>query len=459
MADSSNIDEFVIAVRLETDKIQQDFSKLSNEMKKSADGIKGKFDKIFSPNQLQKDLSKNTELIKTATLNIGKILTGGLGTIGATLGTKFALDFIKNMTSQAHGTELIAKAYGTSPKQVQLLQEVYKRLGGTAENASGVIAQFASRLRSGTVDPAQQSALSELGIKTDKANRDPVNTILEALQKIGSGGYTAVQRGSLVQRLGLGTEGMAAVNDPKSFQGYIKKVQKDLLNNTDNSQLAQLDKRFQDLGERWNKIQMTVLTGIVPSLEKLTDVVEAILHPLDTAKAINKSIKVTKGDGFTSRIDKFGSQSPLDMAKSFKPLFESSSYGAGKKKSLQPKIDDSFFKEYNTKDINSDVMVPPIMVSPNYFQNQQKKSKQYQSHETPNPTNMNNQVYLDKVKRGGFIMEKSIANKHTAINHHNQVSYNMDNIHLHEVSSPRQFINEMDMLRNTAFNSGRNQIA
>ncbi len=463
MADNSNIDEFVIAVRLETDKLQQDFSKLSGNIKKSADEIKDKFDSTFSPDRLNRNLVKNTDLIKTATLNIAKILTGGLGTLGGILGTKFGIDFIKNMTSQAHGTELISKAFDTSPKQIQLLQEVYKRFGGTAENATGDIAQFASRLRSGQQDPALMSVLHELGIKTNKGTKDPVATILEILQKIGTGGYTPVQRSSLIQRAGFGAEGLAAVNDPNSFQKYIQKVQKDLLDNTDTAQLAELDRRFQDIGERWRKIQTTLLADIVPAIEVMTTLIEKLLHPIDSFKEnnqrrktlINKELNHTEtreqqikqfqtGENYTPK-NLWNDVKKFITPNQKKPITQ-----------IQPKVEKIDFE-------SADEMVPPIIIAPDNFK-QRKKSTAGQIRPifrkyNDNQNIIQNQMHLDKIKQGGFSMNNSIPTKHTAINHHNQTSYNMDNVHLHGVNNPRQFVREIDMLRNTAFASGRNQIA
>lgn len=499
MADNSTLDEFVISVKLKTDKLDQDFSKLSGSFDKLSKNIKDKFDKAFDPNTLKKNLDKNIDTIKLATINISKILTGGLATLGGFLGTKFAIDFVKNATANANHTQLLSKAFNVRPQQLQLLQEVYKRAGGSAGDASQVVAQLYQRLTSGQPDVGIASAFHQLGIKVTPGHINPVQLITQALQSLSSGKFNEVQRGSIVNRLGLGTEGLALANSPGDLQKYISEAQKDLVSDKSINQLADLDRKFQDLGERWNKIQNVLLTKIEPALETFTGWVEKILNiqPANIAKdGVNaiknngllskyttnadktisdwtsSNIKAQKGKGFLndlgdawnyvknsiSKVETSGGL-PKQIAKA-ESLGAYGTYGLRLSTAKDQLRYEKKFKEADSltaNDLTANNNQLANKLAGDYF-NRLNKSygtenaiKRY--HGSTNKAE--NQEYLNKVI-GHQIQPLQPQVQSNAVATHHNTSYNIGDLHMHGVNDRKSLIDELHSSTNTAFSFAGN---
>ncbi len=495
MADNNKVDEFIIAVKLETDQLKQDFSKLNANFDKMGKDVKDKFDKIFSPNDLKKNLSKNEDLLKTYTLSFSKILTGGMIGLGTTLGVGFALDFIKGMTSQAHGMQTMSQAFGTTPRNLQLLQEVYKRAGDTPETANNQVAGLYQRLTdvSNPQGVAKLSrVLSGLGVSTQEVMSDPSTAILKILKKI-SQFKTPQERSTYLGLTGLTSLGtQALVNNPRNIGKYTKEVQGDLVSNEDITKQAELDKRFQDLGERWRKIQTTLLDDIIPGLEGLTNIVDKLLHPLDTiGKASahganfmpniagimpvlnqnNVGIHTTPMPTLNSIWDKIKSGIAFAETSGGLPsqVRKADAMGAYGKYGLTLKTArEQLASEHNpmANTITADKLRANNYqladeIAGRYFNRLNKAYgtegaiKRYRG----SNNNFTNEMYLQKVKQNSVSMQQSVPAQHSAINHNTSTSYNIDNIHLPNVNNPQQFVSELNMLQTTAFNSGRNQLA
>jgi hypothetical protein len=452
---NDNFDEFVIQIKLETDKIRGDLNNLSKELSKSAETISDKFSNAFNSNKLQRDLAKNTDLIKTATLNITRILTGGLTGLGGILGANFAIDFVKNMTSQAHTMEGAADAYNTNPKKLQLLQEVYKRFGGTPEEANSQVAQLYQRLNTYPIDPSLAQGVTALNINTK--GKDTVDIILEALKKIGNGGYDSGQRQTLLNGFGLASlPGNAAVNKPNQLTENIQRAQADLIPDDQRKQLAELDKRFQHVAESWKRIQANILTDIMPAIELFTAITEKITKIFSSDN--NKSkYNLDSIDGVNSpRKSNAEIEKIVNNLKKSKNQFQNND-------SIDAFIHDFIHSEdsinnqknniENNTDNNENKMVPALKPIPEDKLLSEPpiilRERKMEDH----------QKYMDKIQQSRFSMPNSINNTHSAINHNQQTSYNIDNIHLPSVTNPTQFATEMEMLRNVGYSSGRNQLA
>lgn len=510
---SEKVDSFAIEVKLQTDVLNKDFKRLQDNFKNLSDTVKKRFDDTFSPKDLQRNLTKNEDVLKTFIPRFSNILTTGLVGLGAELGVKFAIDFVKGLTSQAHGMQAISEAFHTTPRNLQRMQEIYKRFGGTPEEATTDIAQLYKRAASGMPDQALDSALSQLGMTRREIMQDPSNAVFKLLQKIGAaqGGTpegTQVLRRNYVGRLGFGDRALQAANQPRALSRYNREVERDLVSNEDIAKQAELDKRFQDLGESWRKIQTTLLSDVLPALEGVTNVIDKLLHPFDTmgkAAASGANFQPNIG-GLMSTQDPnkipihttswglwdmlksmfklphtqmpVNKSSPLSIDALWRGVMQAETSGGIPSEVLKANARGAFghyglrlttaqdeLRQEGNKNYKN--LTPQMLMANNYqladdiakkhFQRLIKRFgvdkgiKYYGDPTVPD--------YVERVKRGALSSPSALPAQHSAINHHSNVAYNIDNISLPNVQNSQQFFHELDMLKTTAFSSGRNQLA
>ena len=475
---TTNSDQFVIAVKLETDKINQQMAEMQNKMNSFSGKVEDSLIKAFSGDSLQKQLTKSQDILKTSVNNMNKILTGGLMGLGSVLGVDFMMKFIDGATSRAHGLQAISQAYNTTPKKAQLLQEVYKRTGGSAEGASQAIGQLYTRLNSGQIDQGLGSVINQLGIKNAQ-NRDPAEVIIEMLRKIGSGGFTNVQRGSMVQRAGLGQEALALTNNPQLLNKYIKEVTPNLINNKSSNDLAELDRQFQDLGQRWEQIANTVTDKLLKPLKIITDIIENSLG-MQTQDSTIKPKNFTVFNDFNKTIDNMLNDGSKiwDKVKSGIGFAETS--GGNVKQKLKADAMGAYGTyglrlstakdqlKFEGKQKEATSLTVDDLRANNYKKADEIAQKYYERlakaygqetaikkfHGSLNQTE--NQEYLNKVlKHTAYSVQPLVAQNNTESTQHH-THYNVDNIHLHNVQNPKHFTDELSSLRNLAFSSSGN---
>lgn len=505
MADNSTLDEFVISIKLKTDGLEQSVTRLTKIFDNLAVNVKGKMDEAFKPNHLKQNMEKNIDIIKLSALRISKILTGGLGTLGSFLGAKFAIDFIKNMTANAHGTEMLSKAFNVKPQQLQLLQEIYKRAGGAggAGEANQAVGQLYQRLTSGTPDNNLAAAFHQLGIKISPGNINPVQIITQALASLSSGKFNAVQRGNLVQKLGLGSSALSIANSPGDLQKFTSEAQKDLVSDKSIKDMAELDRRFQDVGERWNKIQNVMLTKILPVIEQATKGFEMLLG-IDSratmkgyannfknkfgAKAVDKTIadwaahNVKKGPGFGADIKNAWNvfKNAIGMAETSggnpKQIAKAEAQGAygvyglrlsTAKDQLRSeahyKKNSALYKaadKLTENDLRANNNALAHQISARYLN---RLSKAYGPEEAikryHGSTNQNeNQAYLNNVLKYQLHPLQPSTHSSSSVNNHN-VAYNMGDINMHGIKDPQGFAAQLHTASNTAFTFAGNVLA
>ena len=484
MAD--NFDQFVIEVKLQTDKLNNQFKNLSDKFEGFSTDLGKKFDKSFDSDKLKKQMSRNESIIDSSAKNISKILGVGLSLFGVSFGTKFALDFIKGFASKGQNLQFLSQAFNTNPKQLQLLQQIYQRAGGSPESANAQVAQLYQRLTSGQLDQGLSSALKQLGIRVNGGKRDPVSIILEAIQKIGNSGFNNIQRGSLIQRLGLGAEGSTLTNQPELFTKYKKEVKdrNSFISDKDVEQAAELNKKLQDLSLRWDIITNTLMTKFVPTLEVFTNSIAKIMGidiPKDskTLKTVVDDIayifKTTNNKDFVAQEqwDKWknsiaNAETSGGLPNQIKKADKLGAYGTyglrlstGKdvlnrllhRPDLAENLTADKLRENNYSLANS--------LSEIYFKNLiqkfgvEKGLEHYYGSKNPEE----NKGYADKVLHGGFNYQPKTNQIHGAVNHNQQVSYNLDNVHMHGVNNMQSFMNELNSLSQVAYNSSGNRLA
>ncbi len=485
----ANLDEFVIQVKLQTDQLNKDMAGFSDKFNKMSANLGDKLDSAFNSKRVENQFKKSETIISSSVGNIGKILTGGLAGLGAVLGVKFATDFITSMSSKAHGMQFAAQAFGTDPKQLQLLQEVYKRTGSTAEAATQQISQLYQRIHSGQLDQPLSAAVKNLGIDLQGGKRDPVSVILEALKKIGKI-ENPTQRGALVNMLGLGAEGLSLTNKPEQLDKYIKSVQDNLLSKEQIDKFAEVDRQFQDLGQRWTKIQAVLAEKILPSVQYVTSQFEKLLN----IKPENLKIEASKGAGFSNYLKEGGKNisnggsKVWDMIKDGIAMAETSggllkqklkadvmgAYGTyglrlstandqlnfEKKTGRYDKTPSRNVNYVTADELRANNYKMADEIAPRYFERFNKAYgteeaiKRYHGNTNPEI----NESYKQKVLQNSPVIQMPNSSATNTTNN-KQVSYNVDSVYMNGVNDMQGFIHEINSLSNTAYNSSRNQIA
>lgn len=527
----ANLDEFVIEVKLKTDKLSNQLENLSKKIESTAgeaDNAFAKafeqtnknlnkafeqtnknlqnafkktnenFKKAFDNQQIKKQMDMNESIIGGAVMRIGRMFTGGLAGFGILLGAKLALDFAKGFTSQGHNLQFMSGALNTTPQNLQLLQNLYQRAGSGKDEANSVISSLYSRLTSGQLDQSLSASLGILGIDVQRAQRDPTSVILEALKKIGNAGFSQAQRGQLVQGLGLGGAGSYFANKPQDFSKFLDEAKQSLISNDDVNKLADMDRKFQDIGARWTKIQEVILQKIYPALNKITDLTEQVFGIKNT-NTNNKKIDAIYnrapllGTGYNANpekekeaqvlrntVTKFG----IDVWNKLKTWVSNAETSGGLQKQIA-KAD--AMGAYGTSGLRlntgkyvlnrilhdpegAKTLTPEKLRANNYALANHLAEiyladrinkygvvgglERYYGSSNPQA----NMDYANKVLQGGFNYQSKTPQNQGAIHNHQQVSYNVGNLNMTDVHDVRAFSQELTALSQTAYNSSRNML-
>ena len=209
---NNNIDEFVVSIKLETDKLNQSFANLSSKFDNLGKDISTRFDKSFSEKKLARSLDKSKNVLNASMPVFKNILTKGLIGIGAIVGADFALQFIKGFSSKSNNLQLISSAVGSTTRNTQVLQRLYEQAGISPDTANQTIYQLYKRLHSGMPDVPLAKSLQILGEQFNP-NTDPVELILRAYKKTGAmkGGNREVLRNQLLGGLGIDNEAATSI--------------------------------------------------------------------------------------------------------------------------------------------------------------------------------------------------------------------------------------------------------
>lgn len=463
----ADIDEFIIEIKLATDKLNADLGRVTNSLEKNAEVMQKSFNKAFSPRKLQNNLKTNENIISNSILNINKILKGGLYGLGGVLGIQFATDFIKSISEQAgkmQRLELLSSAYGTSAKNLQLLQQVYERSGGTKEEATRDISQLYNRLTSGELDQKLAAAISRLGLKTNMGKKDPALLILDAIKGMGTGGFTATTQNIIRQQLGLSETTLKTIREPKLLNEYMKAVKDNAIDDKDIKNLSEFNRGLQSIGNWFDKFKTKVIS------KSLSTLFPQLNNEDNNKKREESFIKVLTNDNKKSHWE--------DVKKSIAMLETSGGVPRQVSKAdkngayglyglrLQTAKDQL---KYEHKEEEANKLTPALLrnnnyklaneISERYFNRMEKAYglenalKRYRG-----GNEVDKEIYKNNVLRNMYNMQHQTSKPHGAINHH-QVSYNIDNINLHGVDDANGFANELSMLSLTSFNNSRNQLA
>jgi hypothetical protein len=491
---SENIDDFVISIKLETDKLNQNFSSLSSKFDNFGKDIANRFDKNFNEKKIAHSLDKSKNILNSAMPTFRNILTKGLIGIGSVVGVDFALQFIKGFSSKANNLQLVSGAVGSTPQNAQILQRLYQQTGVNPDSANQVIYQLYKRLHSGVPDVPLAKSLQILGEKFNP-NTDPVELILKAYQKIGSfkGENKEVLRNQLLGGMGLENEASTyLVNNPDKASKYLEEAKKNNLSDNIIDKYADMERRFQAIGQRWKNIEGAIMNGILPGIELFTKGVETLLNldmsPLSreiSVPGVNKMIN-SKLQGVNKMIGL--NQSPINLNSSLNDLWKfvtgvESSGGKNKERDNRANNpnDYSFGSGHITLNTAKKYMsnVTPEMLRANNYQladelakkelannlNQSKGNvlEALSRYHTGKPNSSTNEMqrYISSGYKYQKDIQQSTRQNHGAINHNKQVAYNVNGITMHGVQDVKGFTDELQRyaLDTTAFNVGSNIIA
>lgn len=484
----ANLDEFVIAVKLETDKLNKDFLSLQKNFSNLSENLEKNFSKVFNPATLKTKMTKNEEVIKGSVANIAKILTGGLGAVAGIMGVKFATDFIMNATANAHASQFASKVFNTTPRNLQQMQQVYKRAGGSPESASADIANVYNRMNS--QDPAFRMMLQMFKIKTDSGNRDPEKVLIDIINSL-SNVQRREYRNSYAKAFGLSDSGSRFINERGSLNKYIQDVDKDLISNKNIEQLAEEDKRFQLVAEKWTNIQNTIAHGILPVVERFTDMVEKLMSSPQNLlnSGFNESKEGVKNLG-SGILSVFKNDKTTQNALSI--LHSGIAYAETSGGNLMQKIKGAMMGAYGTYGLrlstandqlnfekktgkyapnptkNIQYVTPQDLMRNNY-QEADAISERYWARLNKSyglesaikkwygGTDMQNEIYKNKVLQHSNLnmqqLNPSRSRSNNIANH--QVSYNVDSVHMHGVNDMKSFTNELTSLSQAAYSYSR----
>ena len=487
---NNNIDEFVVSIKLETDKLNQSFANLSSKFDNLGKDISTRFDKSFSEKKLARSLDKSKNVLNASMPVFKNILTKGLIGIGAIVGADFALQFIKGFSSKSNNLQLISSAVGSTTRNTQVLQRLYEQAGISPDTANQTIYQLYKRLHSGMPDVPLAKSLQILGEQFNP-NTDPVELILRAYKKTGAmkGGNREVLRNQLLGGLGIDNEAATLfANNPDKFNKYLESAQKNLISDETLQQYADMDRRFQDLGQRWKSIESSVMDNLLPAFEFITNSVEGILGGGQVNRFkdyYNNQQNKTQEMGF------HGMSGFLDTTKkSFNDLWsfvtgiESS---GGKNKERDNRKNNSNDYSFGSGHITLGTArmhmpnVTPEMLRANNYQLADELAKKELARNLkqsngnvmealsryhtgkPDSSTQEMQRYLSSgYKFQQDIQQSNTRQNHGAINHNKQISYNINGgITMNGVQNVKGFSDELQKyaLDTTAFNLASNVLS
>lgn len=490
-------DKLVIDIEVNAKKAQKDMQELVGSIAESTEKIKDSIlksidDKAIKDKQAKiekaqkaeerkreqavKESAKRTEAIITGSAkNISEILSGGLGGVATVLGVKFALDFVKGITSKGISTQFQSKAIGTSTTELQLLQQVFKRIGSTAEDATSSIANLYAKISTGALDPATAQIFQMLGINPlDKSGKyKDTSTLIESI--IRKTGTLPENQRRLVSNWS-GSAGIAALtSNPELFNKYLQEAKRQgVISKGEIDREAELDRKFQDLDQRWKKIQATLLDKALPFFEDMTSGLEKLLH-------INKSVKIEKipnnnllQHGWESIKKALGIQENAFNTEDKKYFGDNPKRGYGKYQVTKRAFLD--IKGHNPS--QAELKNPALLeeVAKGYWEQAMRLSggdvlgarayyngggaglAHYKKYGTGlNPADQ--QRWIENLNKYGTSPAQVIPQQNTSTVHNHNVSLNMGNVNLPGVSDPNQFVRSMGKMATTAYGFSNTRIA
>lgn len=412
-----------------TTSIDADGKKIVDSVQKT---FKHKFGKDF-----QDETKKSENVISASVKNINNILSKGLTGLGSYFGIKFALDFVKGITSKGLETTFLSKAFSVDTGNLQQLQLLFKLIGGSAESANASIAQLYNRLNSPfDMELARGFAMLEIKERNEQGQKkDPVTLILEAIQKAST--FPERDRISRLQFLGLPTEAQALANDPKQLNQLKKTIanNKYIFSKSETEQQTKIEQRFILIGERWKKIIARISDFLLPIIESFTDLIEDLLNGTMLKKLTDFKMEKVKGNWIENQ------------KKDFKNFYHAIKKGFGIEKS---------------PDINNNVKTKPADKNFKSLNNASQNTK------VPAlPTNNDEEkppiVFIGKHARNipsaAQLHQSTINNSISKTNNQQQVAMNIGNINLPNITNANQFTKDLHKMSRIGYGFSGNILA
>ncbi len=466
------IDKLVISIQLQADQMQEQLASLQDKVTKFGKQSKQNLDDSFDSKKFKESTKKIESIISDSTKNIVGILKGGLVGVGVALGVDFALDFVHGVTKQGLSLQSASAAFGVSTDNLQLVQGLYKRFGGSAEAGTSDIANLYKQLTSpgGSARFGQAAvAFQQYGqtLNATDANgklKDAGALLVEILQKSTKLPYTV--RSSVFQLLGLNDVARAAAKDPQLLNRSIADVRREGFRTKESiDKEAEMERRFQNLSQRWELIGADIADKFLPLLELITSYIEKVLHPLDTLKAIDHDLMYPMG--------KFSGTSNDAFSVYRKPLSSIESSG-GK----DPRAGNNEFQvtEIAAKDVFPNLTHDQWLANKNNPAFLEEASRLYfdKAYKLAGGDPLGARAYYNGGPRGLSNYNRTgvatspydqqkwqniLSTQNSIVNHHHNIAMNMANVNLPQVTNPAQFANEMKKMSTTAYAFSGNVLA
>lgn len=499
----AEIDKLIIKVELDTTEFKKSLNNINESFKKFNESSNKAFDNVFSKKKTENNAKKVEAIIGSSVKNISNIISKGLVGAGTVYGTKFAIDFMRGITQKGLNTQFLSQAFNVNTSKLQTVQQLFKLVGGSAESANAAIAQLYNRLNSPS-DPSLSKGLKLLNVRTfeNGQQKDAATLLIDAINNASK--VPERQRNTALQFLGLPPEAQALANNPKMIRNLLKKINQNegIISPDEINKQAEIEVKFQLLGQRWERITATILDKLLPGIERFTTGIEAILHPTKTLQTLSFDKNTYKGvqSKFSPkdmiRIDNFDKlRKKIDVENSFekykKPLSIQESSGG---KNLQDRMffnNDSRrgFGEYQiTKAAFKEVMGhypnPKELKTPTVLEEAAKRYWNY-GYMLSNKDPIGARAFynggyngLKNYQRTGFgtnpsdqikwqeNLKKYVPNPaqimpqhNTTTNHQQNLSMSIGNISMPNVTNPGQFTKELHKMALTGYGFSGNLLA
>ena len=314
---ATDVDSLVISIKLQAEQANAGIDALSKKLDAFADQTQKDLGKALNPDIFASQLKKIESVVSTSANNISSIFTKVLGTLGVTLGLKFGVDFVKNLSKSGLNTQYISRATGTTTDQLQNVQNLFQTATGSKAGANQSLSSLYSKMTNLNANPEFSQAIRLLGNvsprETGGGLKDTGKYLMQLLENASKISDPRIRINAL-QMAGLGDEAVAITSSRKNFEDYKaqagklpKQTTKEITDEAKVAQgLQQVDATFKKMGADYIDPLTKAITGLTTVM---TGVLNFLSPALKTQEAVQKltdtkSYSAKKGIGFTENLKK-----------------------------------------------------------------------------------------------------------------------------------------------------------